>query len=125
MISHYYNIANSQWEKILYNTKVVGYYKTIIDKTICPTSKTLLFKVPAQTKFQHHEHEYIHVFYFSDGEGDVYLDNEIIPIKPGLVVVVEPFQRHAIINTSTEDLIFFAVQEEEHKTDQKLPYVDF
>lgn len=125
MISHHYNITNDSWLEVIFEDHVVGYYKTIIDTQICPTSTTALVKIPPHSKFQHHEHDYIHVFYFSEGQGEVIVDNKAIPIAQGLVVVIEPYQHHEIINSSNNDLLFIAVKEENHHTDQKLPDIDF
>lgn len=56
----------------------------------------------------HHHIEY-EIVYIVEGEGNFYIDNKQIPVKPGSVILVEPNVKHCLRNTSKEYLYYAIV----------------
>lgn len=52
-------------------------------------------------------HDETEFFVIVAGEGEVIVDGRTYPVRPGTVVLFEPFERHVIANTGQEDLVFF------------------
>jgi mannose-6-phosphate isomerase-like protein (cupin superfamily) len=63
-------------------------------------------KVPFLHKHQTHEEVYL----FLKGEGEFQVDGEIIPIKEGTVIKVDPAGARSWRNNSTVDLYYLVIQ---------------
>ncbi|WP_405827124.1 class I tRNA ligase family protein [Streptomyces sp. NBC_01176] len=54
-----------------------------------------------------HQHDETEIFVIVRGTGELLVDGERTPARPGTVAMFEPFETHVIENTGTEELLFF------------------
>lgn len=71
-------------------------------------SKTVLYP---NKNTRGHFHDVDEVYYFVEGSGRIKLDNELIDINAGDVVIVTPNVFHQVFNHGESDLIFLSIFE--------------
>ena len=56
-----------------------------------------------------HAHEFEHEIFFHQGTGELFYENEILPVGPGTVAFIPPNTEHQFRNTGNHDLVFVCV----------------
>lgn len=83
---------------------------TVIDNTDLKSlvlSSTFLNATKSTTGHKHEGQE--EIYFFIKGEGQMYLDDELITVKEGDVVLIEDGVYHRVLNTSDWGLYFVCV----------------
>ena len=83
---------------------------TLIDNTTLNNlviSKTILHIGKNTTGHKHPGQE--EVYHFISGEGYMELDEEILTVRPGSIVLIPDGAFHKVFNTGLEDLVFVCV----------------
>ena len=70
-------------------------------------SKTILHPGKNTTGHNHPGQE--EVYHFISGEGHIELDEEILTVRPGSIVLIPDGAFHKVFNTGLEDLVFVCV----------------
>ena len=60
-------------------------------------------------EFPEHVDPYTHIFYILDGEGEMLLDGQIIPLKKGDSLTVEAGKKHGYRNKKQTDFILITL----------------
>ena len=83
---------------------------TLIDNTTLNNlvvSKTILHIGKNTTGHKHSGQE--EVYHFISGEGYIELDEEMLTVRPGSIVLIPDGAFHKVFNTGLEDLVFVCV----------------
>ena len=83
---------------------------TLLDNTTLNNlvvSKTILHIGKNTTGHKHPGQE--EVYHFISGEGHMELDEEILTVRPGSIVLIPDGVFHKVFNTGLEDLVFVCV----------------
>lgn len=69
---------------------------------------------PGQSAREHEHSDMFEVFYVESGAGVMKIDGAEHPLAQGICVLVEPRERHEIVNTGSSDLVlnYFGVEAE-------------
>ncbi|MBN2009054.1 cupin domain-containing protein [candidate division KSB1 bacterium] len=65
-----------------------------------------VFEVASDGYTPLHTHDWEHEIFFHAGEGEVWLDGDWHPVKPGSVAFIPGGQEHQIRNSATDTLVF-------------------
>ena len=115
-------LTNKPWEKS--DDTSVGKTKVLLDSTMTKSGSVKLLQLGPNEKFNSHEHVYLHMMYFTSGNGILKIDANEFEIKAGLTAIVLPNQCHAVINTGKENMEIM-VFETYDLNDTDTPFVDF
>ena len=123
MKSQVFNVNNIEWTESHDN---VSKTKVIAGTEICPHAVIRLFRLESKETFQKHLHNFVQIMFFVyGGDGEVTLDDEIIEIKKGLTIIIQPEQEHSIKNNSDSHLEFLVFEEQKGPNPSYLPFIDF
>ena len=92
-----------------------GVWKKVILKheEIDPKSKLMMInlsKVPVGKTHKAHSHETMEeYFYFTEGHGEVKIDDEIVPVGPGDRIIVPAKIIHQVKNTEEKELLYIGL----------------
>ena len=110
------NEKNLKWEPAAHeNPKDPGVLKKVIvrDEDLDPKSKLMmvnLCKVPVGKTHKAHSHNTMEeIFYFTVGEGEVKIDDEIESVRPGDRVIVPAKTFHQVKNTGRSELYYIGL----------------
>ncbi|MCE7737644.1 MAG: cupin domain-containing protein [Candidatus Heimdallarchaeota archaeon] len=102
----------------------VGKSKVLLDSSMTKSGSLKLMQLAPKEKFNSHEHAYLHLMYFTSGNGILIIDSNEFEIKPGLTAIVLPNQCHTVANTG-DDNMEIMVFETYDLNDTDTPFVDF
>lgn len=95
---------DGNWEDL------VGYSKKILvdgEKIGLTGLRVQEVKNPANSKVDKHHHlKQTEIFYFLNTVGNFFVNDELIDLKAGDVLIVEPGDSHYTINNSREDFLY-------------------
>jgi len=72
--------------------------------------RAVLMKVEPSGEFPVHKDAFHHIFYFLEGTGELWLANETLEIKEGLIVEVPSGVKHGYKNTGKDDLLLITLK---------------
>jgi mannose-1-phosphate guanylyltransferase/mannose-6-phosphate isomerase len=99
---------SSKTKEHTFDVRPWGQYEIISDTTDYKI-KIILVDPGQQISYQSHDHRAEHWVVIS-GVGDVILDEQTIPVKPGSAVIIPQNTKHRVKNTGTKPLRFVEVQ---------------
>ena len=100
-----FDIASLEWEPVRPDVAHGVYGKTLLADGI----KIVLTRVTVSGRFDMHQDNYGHLFYFLSGEGLVWIKDKQFRVVPGLVVRVPTGEPHAYENKGNQDLMLISV----------------
>ncbi|MFC1978214.1 cupin domain-containing protein [Chloroflexota bacterium] len=100
-----FDIASLEWEPVRPDVARGVYGKTLL----ADGSKIVLTRVAVSGRFDMHQDNYGHLFYFLSGEGLVWINDKQFEAVPGLVVRVTAGEPHAYENKGNQDLMLISV----------------
>ena len=110
------NEKDRQWEPASHeDPRDPGVWKRIIVKhdEVDPKSKLMMInlcRVPIGRTHAAHSHETMEeYFYFTEGEGEVILNEEIIPVGTGDRVIIPAKSTHKVKNTGDKELLYIGL----------------
>ncbi len=103
-----YYITDKEWKETRPKDTINVFGKSLIPQEWSDV-KMVLTKVETQGEFSTHIDDYHHVFYYLEGSGIGWIDDEEYEIKPGLVVEVPAGKRHGYRNTGSQELMLITL----------------
>ena len=110
------NEKNLKWEPATHeDPKDPGVLKKVIvrHEEVDPKSKLMmvnLSKVPVGKTHKAHSHDSMEeIFYFTEGEGEVKIDDEIESVRPGDRIIVPAKSMHQVKNTGKQELMYIGL----------------
>ena len=110
------NEENLWWEPAAHeDPNDPGVLKKVIvrHEEVDPKSKLMMInlsKVPVGKTHKAHSHEDMEeVFYFTEGQGEVKIEDEIEQVKPGDRVIVPAKNMHSVKNTGADELKYIGI----------------
>lgn len=100
-----YNAASLEWQPIRPDVAHGVYGKSLLADGI----KLILTRVEVGGKFDRHQDNYEHLFFFLSGEGVVWVQDKWFKVVPGLAVRVTAGETHSYENTGNLDLMLISV----------------
>ena len=100
-----FDTASLEWETVRPDVAHEVYGKTLLANGV----KLVLTRVAVGGRFDMHQDNYGHLFYFLSGEGLVWVQDKRFKTLPGLVVRVTTNEPHAYENTGNQDLMLISV----------------
>ncbi len=100
-----FDVASLEWEPVRPDVTHGVYGKTLLADGV----KIVLTRVAVSGRFDMHQDNYRHLFYFLSGDGLVWIQNKRFKAVPGLVVRVTTDEPHAYENKGNQDLILISV----------------
>jgi len=100
-----FDAASLEWEPVRPDVARGVYGKTLLVDGV----KLALTRVAVGGRFDMHQDNYGHLFYFLSGEGLVWVQDKRSKAVPGLVVRVTTGEPHAYENTGNQDLMLISV----------------
>jgi mannose-6-phosphate isomerase-like protein (cupin superfamily) len=100
-----FDAASLDWQPVRPDVARGVYGKTLLEDSV----KFVLTRVAADGRFDMHQDNYGHLFYFLSGEGLVWVRDKRFKAVPGLVVKVATGESHAYENTGDIDLMLISV----------------
>lgn len=100
-----FDTASLEWEPVRPDVASGVYGKTLLADGI----KIALTRVTVNGKFDMHQDNYGHLFYFLSGEGLVSVEDKQYQAVSGLVVRVAAGEAHAYENKGNQDLMLISV----------------
>jgi len=104
-MSNVFNVESLDWKLVRPDMANGVYGKTLLADGI----RIILTRVAPGGSFKMHRDDYGHLFYFTDGEGLLMVQNKKFKAVPGLIVRVNNGETHAYENTGKQDLILISV----------------
>ena len=89
-------------------TRPWGEFENLLDSNLCKV-KQIIIKPGQAPSYQYH-FKRSEVWTIVQGEGELKLNDVIIPVLKGYTYHIEKKAKHQIKNTGTEDLIFIEIQ---------------
>jgi mannose-6-phosphate isomerase-like protein (cupin superfamily) len=103
-----YNVTDQEFTTTRKNLTTGVYGVSLIPDELSKTRVTLT-KVEPNGVFSTHIDNYHHIFYFLQGHGIGYLDEEEYSIEPGLIVEIPAGTPHGYRNTSQENMLLITM----------------
>lgn len=110
------NVSERVWEPAMHeDPKDPGVLKKVIvrHEEVSPTSKLMMInlsKVPVGKTHKAHSHKSMEeIFYFTEGEGEVRIEEEIETVGPGDRVIVPATSVHQVKNTGESELKYIGI----------------
>ena len=100
-----FNIASLEWQLVRPDVAHGVYGKTLLADGV----KLVLTRVEVGGKFDMHQDNYGHLFYFLSGEGLLWVQDKRFKAVPDLVVKVTAGEPHAYENIGNQDLVLISV----------------
>jgi mannose-6-phosphate isomerase-like protein (cupin superfamily) len=109
---HYRTLQELPSESVSHNPEILK--KVILRKNDIPTLTNF-----AQAQFQpgqrapgHRHADMYEIFFVAAGEGEIWINDTVYPLKPGICVTVEPGETHEVHNSSSDvlTLLYFGIQ---------------
>ena len=100
-----FNAASLEWEPVRPDIAHGVYGKTLLADGV----KIVLTRVAVSGRFDTHQDNYGHLFYFLSGNGLVWIQDKQFKTMPGLVVRVAAGEPHAYENKGNQDLVLISV----------------
>ena len=105
MSMQYINLDNLETKTVSHNKNIEK--KVILDRGAVPNLTNFsqaIFK-PKQVAYAHSHSDMWEVFYVESGSGLMIVNEQEYQLQKGVCVMVEPNDRHEIINNSDDDLV--------------------
>ncbi|MCI0474941.1 MAG: cupin domain-containing protein [Anaerolineales bacterium] len=104
-MSQVFDVSSRDWQPVRPDVTRGVFGKTLRDGKI----KVVLTRVVPGGKFARHRDPYAHLFYFLDGEGTLWIDDQQIVARAGTVAQIDAGQEHAYENAGNEDLVLLSL----------------
>jgi quercetin dioxygenase-like cupin family protein len=104
-MSQVFDAASREWQPVRPDVARGVFGKTLRDGK----TKVVLTRVAPGGKFARHRDNYAHLFYFLEGEGTLWIDEQQIAARAGVVAQIDAGQEHAYENASAADLILLSL----------------
>ncbi|TFG34558.1 cupin domain-containing protein [Candidatus Thorarchaeota archaeon] len=111
-----FRVRNSEF--INRNGYAASYYADIQLKRKIDSAGFIFVKIPAFTKTSSHRHEVLEEVFIALNPLKMNVNNTIIDLKIGDIVLVEPNELHSIENNSSEDAMLLAIKIPNLKNDK-------
>ena len=85
-----------------------GEFENLLDSNICKVKKIIIH--PVQSPSYQYHFKRSEVWTIIQGDGELKLNDVIIPVSEGYTYHIEKEAKHQIKNTGTNDLIFIEIQ---------------
>ena len=119
MRKHVFNTSDLPWE-----TNHTGKTKKLIGSEFTNSGSLRLMSIEPDQEFKTHEHDFLQLMYFKNGEGIISVDDQTYEIVPGLTVIVLPHQCHSVFNSGKEDLEIIVFEAYDLNNNEN-PFVDY
>ena len=119
-----FNLDEVPWSIEEGKLSPTGRTKMLIGRDFVKSGSLKIMKLSPNENFNTHEHNFLQLLYFMNGEGKLTVDDDAYQIKPGLVAIVLPNQCHSVSNIGKET-INIMVFEAYDVNDSDTPFVDF
>jgi quercetin dioxygenase-like cupin family protein len=104
-MSPVFEIASREWQPVRPDVARGVFGKTLREGK----TKVVLTRVAPGGKFARHRDSYAHLFYFLEGEGTLWIDDQQIAARAGVVAQIDAGQEHAYENTGNTDLVLLSL----------------
>lgn len=72
---------------------------------------------PGETAKSHYHKKQTEIFYFLNENGKWLVNGDEVEVKKGDVLVIEPFDKHEVLNNTSEDYLYVAFKYEYDEND--------
>ena len=108
IVINMYNIADKDWKETRPKITTKVYGKSLIPQE-WSDMKMVLTKVEPGGEFSTHIDAYHHIFYYLEGTGIGWIEDEEYEIQSGLVVEVLAGKKHGYRNSGSQELILITL----------------
>ena len=100
-----FDVVSLEWQPIRPDVARKVYGKSLLTDGV----KVILTRVDVGGKFDKHQDNYGHLFYFLSGNGIVRVQDKCFKVVPGMTVRVTAGEPHSYENTGNQDLVLISV----------------
>jgi quercetin dioxygenase-like cupin family protein len=109
-------VSDSDWLKLdevswePFGGKTRGIFRKSLSSMIFPSGfKASLTLAKQGGDFPEHKDPYTHIFYILEGEGEAFVEGQMVPLKKGTALTVVAGKKHGYRNTGSTDLLLITL----------------